>query len=135
MPSPFRRHKVAEAERDPRTRRLVANCPTCGMWFSFVGDRVNNGGMYQVNEHADKCPHCGNEPEEVFPLDSDPYVPAGTRRESKARLGIRPAREGQPAIEAPDEPPPSQAGKVYKRAAFSRNTAGMGMAPVEGTEE
>lgn len=131
MPSPFRRHKAAEAEtRQPRTRRLVANCPSCGMWFSFVGDRVNNGGMYQVDEHADNCPHCGNEPEEVYPLDSDPYIPAGTRRESKARLGIRPA---QPALEAPEEPPlPS--GKVYKRAALSRNTAQMGMAPVEGTE-
>ena len=81
---------------------------------------MNNGGMFQLDKNADKCPTCGTEASEVFPLSAE-----------SVQL------EASDAAQEPDAiaPPAAPSGRVYRRAALARNTAGMGMAPVEGTEE
>ena len=102
-----------EEPKHPRRKTLVAHCKTCHKPFAFEADQMNAGGMFQIDKGADKCPSCHTEAEEVYTLQSEPL-----------RLE---AAEDAGAIAPPAD---RQAGKVYRRAALSRNTAGMGMDPV-----
>ena len=126
--SPFRRrslgiaqplpHPVSrEVTHDARRKVLATRCRKCSRPFAFEADQMNNGGMFQLDKGADKCPTCGTEASEVFPLAAE-SIPLA-------------ASEEPAAIDAPAPP----AGRVYRRAATARNTAGMGMDPVEGTDE
>lgn len=54
---------------------------------------MNAGGMFQLDEGADQCPHCGAEPDEVFPLSPEAY------KRSMPRLEQPPAGNPAPAVE------------------------------------
>lgn len=71
---------------------------------------MNNGGMYQIDKDADKCPYCKAEAQEVYRLEAEPFR-------------LEAPEEGEQQLIGAEAP----SGKVYRRAALSRNTAGMGM--------
>jgi hypothetical protein len=96
---------------------------------------MNNEGMYQVDAKADQCPHCGAEPAEVYPLAGEAYTPVGPKHESKRRVAALGIQATPPAIDAPAAPAAPASGRVYQRAAQSRNTAAMGMDSIAESEE
>jgi len=55
----------------PRRKTLVSHCKTCKRPFAFEADQVNTGGMYQLDEGANRCPNCGTEADEVYELAPD----------------------------------------------------------------
>lgn len=67
----------AGVRRDPRHQRLVATCPGCGHLYSFDTDRMNRGGMFQIEPDADACPSCGQHPVSVFALSQEAYERRG----------------------------------------------------------
>lgn len=57
-----------DAPSKVRRKTLVSHCKKCQRPFAFEADQMNTGGMYQLDEGANKCPNCGTEADEVYEL-------------------------------------------------------------------